>query len=1097
MIRFYYRAGSAETNDALTKAIRHDLSKGLEVLLLVPEQQTVSTERKMLELLPASAQLSFEVVNFSRLANRTFRALGGHHWNTATPAVRALLMWHTLRELAPTLQRYGKNASDPKLCEMLLQAAKTHHSYQITGESLLVAACDLPEKDPLKVKILDIGTILGFFEGKLKERFHDGEGELDRLAALLAEKGSELFSNTAIYVDSFTDYTTQELNVLRALMRCAPALSFSLPLSSMQEEGLHLYSAAQTQKRLMRMAKELGCEIFFDKGAEKEPQSAREYLTKHLFDMDAEPAPLALLESPDVDITLCADPFSEAEAAVSKIQSLVRKGYRYRDITIVLRDATARCGILDAALEREGIPFFLSEKTDVTVHPLLKLILLALRIFIHAWRDEDVVAYLKTGLCGVCADDINHFEEYTSVWHPRTEQSYSQPFLRNPDGFTTKLTTRAERILAGAERARVKIIEPLRHLHAALSASQNTAEMCKALYAFLLELSVAEQLKEQASLALANGERREAEELSRLWGITVQALEDLSLALGEESLTIPQLLQALKLIFSRTDIGVIPTSADEVTIGSASMLRADHPRHVLILGLNEGEFPANVGDDGLWTEGDKDRLLSLGILMPGGREERTSDELFYLYRAFCAPSEGLHLFYNKSAADGRAATPSIAIERACYLLNNAKPRIFEAEDPISHIFTPAAALDRLCELKDTQKEQVAALLRKRGIAAAENLTRKVSEPSAALPIESADRLFAEKRMSPSHLESFANCRFAYYCSRILDLRGTKSASLAFSDTGIFMHYVLEKVMQYIQTQNRPFTEWSNAEIESLVKESTQQYAKDLREASGPLTPRASALIDRLSALAHLVVVSLFEEFGDSDFTPAFTELDLKHAGSACEVTLPSGRKVVLSGKADRVDVWKAPDQNAYLRVVDYKTGTRKFAPKDIKHGISLQMPLYLMALCEKPHPLLNRKMGLPEDTKLSPAGVTYFSTAAKVENTPALEEEAIVMHRVGKKLERSGILLEDPEVVHAASHSKNPAIVGSARSKKTLDSAGFSQMFEDLSNTVSRLCDEMHRGIAWAKPNPENKNSACKYCEYAAICRAADAGQKGDGNERT
>ena len=88
-------------------------------------------------------------------------------------------------------------------------------------------------------------------------------------------------------------------------------------------------------------------------------------------------------------------------------------------------------------------------------------------------------------------------------------------------------------------------------------------------------------------------------------------------------------------------------------------------------------------------------------------------------------------------------------------------------------------------------------------------------------------------------------------------------------------------------------------------------------------------------------------------------------------------------------------------------------------------------------------------------------------------------------------------MIHAASHSKNPAIVGSARSKKTLDSEGFSQMFEDLSDTVSRLCDEMHRGIAWAKPNPENKNSACKHCEYAAICRAADAEQKGDGNERT
>ena len=105
MIRFYYHAGSDRTEALLTQRIQENIQAGKEVLLIVPEQQTVSVERRMLELLPPFAQLQFEVVNFSRLANRVFRALGGHSWNTATPTVRALSMWRALRDLAPLLQQ--------------------------------------------------------------------------------------------------------------------------------------------------------------------------------------------------------------------------------------------------------------------------------------------------------------------------------------------------------------------------------------------------------------------------------------------------------------------------------------------------------------------------------------------------------------------------------------------------------------------------------------------------------------------------------------------------------------------------------------------------------------------------------------------------------------------------------------------------------------------------------------------------------------------------------------------------------------------------------------------------------------------------------
>ncbi len=1124
MIRFYYHAGSEQTASLLTQHIQQNIEAAKEVLLIVPEQQTVSVERRMLELLPPSAQLQFEVVNFSRLANRVFRTLGGHSWNTATPTVRALSMWRALRDLAPLLVQYGTHAHEPRLCDMMLETAKRCKAYHITADDLLRAADALPEGEPLSHKLHDLGSVLGAFERTLGTNFDNGDDDLDRLADKLRTHGKELFADTHIYVDSFTDYTAQELSVLRALIAAAPEVSFTFPLASPTDTGLHLQSVVHTHKQLQRLARELGEEIRMERVTPEPPKSAREYVARHLFDMDAEPAPLALLESPDISLTLCANPFSEAEAAVAQIHRLVReRGCRYRDITIVLRDANACVGILDAALEREGIPFFLSEKTDITVRPLIKLILLSLRLHLHAMRDEDVVGYLKTGLCGVSMDDVNLFEEYTSVWHPRGAAAYQACFTRNPDGYAMKKSNRGEAILAGANRVREQAIPPLLAFHEQLKAAQSGTEMCRALYDFLSTLRVADQLKEQAKERLAAGERREAEELFRLWTVTLGAIDDVARVLGDTSLSVADFAEAMKMVFARTDIGTIPTSVDEVTIGSAVTLRADHPRFVLVLGLNEGVFPANVGDEGLISEQEKLRLAELGLELPSGRDERSSNELFFLYRAFNAPREGLYLSYTQATSNGRAATPSIAVERVRHLMNQMKPRLFEAENALEHIYTPAAALERLSELSEEERGGVGELLEEYGVAAARNLSCKVSQMNASLEERTANELFGDKHMSPSHLESFAGCRFAYYCERILKLREDKNATLELSDTGTFMHYVLEKFVEatndpqyYKNTPSVPFL-WDTP---AVAKWYTAEYIAKLCETGGPLTPRAKALTERLESLAQLVIDSLYAEFADSKFRPMFTELDLRKMGSSCELTLENGEKVTLSGKVDRADIWQAPNGKNYLRVVDYKTGTREFDPKDIKHGSSLQMPLYLKALTAGTRPLLNKAIddydiqrnanisveemaryslvwkegaeNFVREDVLTPAGVTYFSTAVKSENTPSRKDEQTAMQDAAKRLVRSGVLLDDPEVLAAASHQSNPDIVGTTKGKKHLSKEGFEQMFADLSDTVGRIYGEMKRGVATACPNPEKKNSPCSYCKYNAICRMGTVGEKGD-----
>ena len=82
---------------------------------------------------------------------------------------------------------------------------------------------------------------------------------------------------------------------------------------------------------------------------------------------------------------------------------------------------------------------------------------------------------------------------------------------------------------------------------------------------------------------------------------------------------------------------------------------------------------------------------------------------------------------------------------------------------------------------------------------------------------------------------------------------------------------------------------------------------------------------------------LAEEFAQSGFEPIACELKIGGEGEKLEFPYDGG-KISVSGSIDRVDKF-----GGYIRVVDYKTGSKKFKLPDILFGLNLQMLLYLYA----------------------------------------------------------------------------------------------------------------------------------------------------------
>ena len=165
MITFLFGSYGSGKTTAIHQSITKDIEAGIHTFLLVPEQETVQAEHATLSLLPPSAQLKLEVLNFSRLYNRVCREFGGLSYRYITKPIRHLLMWQNMRELSPLLEEYGTLIEkDPALGEMMLSALNECKACGISPDQLEKTANSLPHEEPLAKRLRDLALIFASFD---------------------------------------------------------------------------------------------------------------------------------------------------------------------------------------------------------------------------------------------------------------------------------------------------------------------------------------------------------------------------------------------------------------------------------------------------------------------------------------------------------------------------------------------------------------------------------------------------------------------------------------------------------------------------------------------------------------------------------------------------------------------------------------------------------------------------------------------------------------------------------------------------------------------------------------------------------------------
>lgn len=1094
MITFIYGSSGSGKSYAIYEKIIETLRQGKSALLIVPEQQAVIAERRIADMTEASSEhistVNLEVLNFSRLANRVFREFGGISYNYIDRGARALIMWQALFDVAPVLSEYGSAAYEPlRFIPIISSMIKEFSDCGVTSAMLESAADKLDrEHHRLSCKLRDMSMIYAAYNGILSKGFDDPSDDITKMNKLLKEH--DFFGDYSVFIDSFDSFSEKEYDTVNLIFRQSRNVFLSL-CTHKYNNSPAFEDIVHVKNRLWNMASEY-CSpeqlILTENKRTKSPALA--ILETELFNLGTFEYTASDNQDADNHINLisCKNVFAEAEFAAKDILKKIRSGCRYRDIAVIVRDYERYDGIIDAVFDKYQIPYHITKRTDISASPVCKIVSAAMAVYNYGWRRKDVIAYLKTGITNLTLDECDKIEKYTYTWNISGKRWTDEfEWTMHPDGYIPDMDENTIAEIDEINRIRAKITIPLLEFFSCFSEKRSAKETVAALYKFLCDIGVPDRLTQSGD-----------DDSMLVWNTLMNCLDQIALVLSDLIITSEQFSVIYSIVTREADTGKLPENIDQVNIGSADHLRAENIKHVYLLGLNEGIFPAAVKENNIFSDSDKKFLENCGIILSPDSDRSTSRELFWLYKSAVCASDSATFICSEAELSGKALKPSIGFLRIHTLFPERK---IKRESDFTY--------DELIEGYDASFEYVAMLGEKNEGQALKNIYSEDSEYSAKIdalkiPISDKEASISEETaklifpgdvsVTQSRLDSYVLCSFGYYCKYVLKVKENSKASFKATDTGTFVHHILEAFVRKIRQGNRIRTDIPESELEVMVDNIIEEYLESIFKNNAAMrTNRIMQLIRRLKRSVMLIIRNLLEEFSQSDFVPAFFEMPISNTNASdsarsMKIPLPDGTNAYIYGVIDRVDTY-VKDGNVYVRVVDYKTGSKEFSLSDLALGLNLQMLLYLFSIWFSNSEAIRKSAGCNGD--ILPAGVLYY-----IAKTPELtyqnrQSPETVLRAVGDNMKKAGMLLNDEEILRAMEKSlggkyipvkikKDGALVSSL-SLQSLEE--FGALMKDVSQKVSEIVSEMKSGYADARPIRDSKHDACEYCPLKPICR--------------
>ncbi len=1050
------RAKSGKTSYIIEK-IKENCAPG--GIFLVPEQFSHVTERNLCKKCGNSVSLYTEVTSFRRLASRIKTEVGGVAANIISNGDRILHLYSAINDVALSLSTLSKTARRPEKLASILSAIDEFKAYGVSPKDLAKASREV--NSSLSGKLSDLSRIYAAYENRLGEDNFDAYDELAFVAKALRKH--DFFVGKTVYLDCFSGFTAAQFDIIKSAISKAKDVYLSLALPKNVEAGAEngiFDKLLSTKARLVSIAE--SCGVAFDEICPDFSGSGPiSHLDKALFSDNFIPYEG---DSPEITISASDGIFEEAELSAAYILGEVRKGARFHDFSVAVCRGEY-LPVCRAVFSRYEIPANTSTPTPIVAKPIISLLLSALECAFRGIRTELVMEYVKTGFSGISARNLDIFENYLYTWSPRQyEWEGGKDFCKNPLGISAEETDETIETLRIVNASRKKVCEPISRLSSAIKRSENGEQLASALYDFINEINLPRRCSAYSYLERLSGRFEEADEYEALLNILYEAIDSLG-RLEAERLSAEEFYLIFKLLISQYELSTIPSTVDCVNVSDLDRADGEHCKYRIVLGANDGFFPKSEEAAGLLTDNDRQELLDFGIELAPSLFERIFEEYRTVHSVLCSAERGIYISYRTISSLGEEMYEAQPVSRIREIFPKARAGM---------TLSQARRLARIPCFDESVTESAADALWKNDSSLSDRLATirqnsKVPRGPIMSP-ENIEAVFGKKiRLSASRADLFSSCRYAYFLRYGMRAYPRVRGEISPIEAGTLMHYVLERVVGKLSAENT-FNEKTAA---NYAHEACRAYLTEHLSGAGELSGRMSFILNEIENTVVSALLDICRELKKGSFVPCDFELDFSSHGDLPPIELCGEHSTVtFVGKVDRVDAY-THNGDLYLRVVDYKSGTKKFSLNETVNGIGMQLLLYMFALEE---------MGFSKYGKApKSAGVMYVPIARSFSDTRGASPAP---------KRREGVILRDTDIINAMESGNEKEYVpitltknGSlSKTSSVLSEKEFSRVKDRLKKILTRIGDELSRGEIDPNPYLHANYDSCMWCEYKNVC---------------
>lgn len=1110
-LRFYFGpSGSGKSHRIYEEIMQRAAQEpGRNFLIIVPDQFTMQTQKDLVMRSDRGGILNIDVLSFGRLSHRILEEVGTKEMPVLDDTGKSLVLQKIAADLKEQLPAMGSLLHKQGYIHEVKSAISEFMQYGISTQDMDKLIASAEKRGALAMKLRDLKTLYRGFQDYIRDHFITTEETLDVLRRSLVK--SKILPDSVVVFDGFTGFTPIQNRLIQELMRVCEETIVTVTIGEeedpyqMDGEQKLFHLSKKTVADLVELAAEAevtrGEDVFVKGGPNRFTEApALWYLEQNLFRYQYEPY---MEKQREIRMFEALSPREEVHQTALYIRKLIREeGLTYRDIAVVIGDLEGYASYVETEFGQLEIPCFIDRTRGIVLNPMIEYIKSALQLYIKDFSYDTVFHFLRSGMVDISREEIDELENYVIRTGARGYRTYSRLFTRRTEemqqGSGQDDTERAEETLERLNRIRQQFADTVEILHMAPRAK--AGEYVDHLYDFLEQNQVQQKLLNYQQQFEQEGDLAKAREYAQIYRLVMDLLDQIYGLLGEEEISLQEFADILDAGFGEITVGTIPQNVDRIVVGDMERTRLKQVKVLFFLGVNDGNIPKNVSKGGIISDMDREFLIESGTEMAPSPRQQMYIQRLYLYLNMTKPSQRLYLSYAKVNSDGKGIRPSYLIDTVRKLFPQLAVEYPQNRSRLEQIEGRQEGARYLAEelreyadgtLREEERQDFYLMYRAYE-ADPEGRDRLTAAAFRRYKESGLSRIVAralygrQLENSVSRLETYAACACRHFLQYGLSLQEREEFGFEVSDMGNVYHAVLENFAGKLAESGRTWWDFDENFATQAIKEAVEGYAATYGETVLYSSARNEYAITRMSRILTRTVLTLQQHLKQGSFQPDDYELSFRFAEDldSIHVDLSEEEKMHLQGRIDRIDV-SEDAEHVYVKVIDYKSGNKKFDLAALYYGLQLQLVVYMNAAME----LESRKH---PDKEIVPAALLYYHIDDPTIETPVELTQEQINEEILTKLRMNGVVNSDPAVVERLDRflQDKSKVIPVEKKKDGSFSARSGILSREELQVVSAYVDtkirqigrEILDGKIAANPYEKGNEEACTYCAYKKVC---------------